>query len=161
MPEGVIFRKFDFETSDLEFEVSNSRKCSCNNVTLTRSCNNITLTLLLSVSAGGITLSQLLTAHNFVWHKCFLSFIISQLWRSTELKLSQVCYFMHKYVEIHQVRRQVFDNYQKGVGGRANLRYSCTVEEAWMSDVILRGSWITPETGLNKLQNRRVVWPLT
>ena len=42
---------------------------------------------------------------------CFFSFIIiSQLRRPIELKFSQVCYLMH--VEIHQVRRLVFDNYQ-------------------------------------------------
>ena len=36
-----------------------------------------------------------LKAHNFVWQGCFSFIIISQLWRPTELKFSQVCYFIH------------------------------------------------------------------
>ena len=44
--------------------------------------------------------------------KCVFPFIIiCQLRRPNEFKCSQVCYFVH-YVEIHQVRRLVFDNYQ-------------------------------------------------
>ena len=59
-----------------------------------------------------------LKAHNFVWPWCddvtrvFFSFIsISQLRWPIELKKLQVCYFMH--VEIHQLWRLVFDNYQQ------------------------------------------------
>ena len=41
----------------------------------------------------------------------FSSIILSQLRRPIEFKFWQVCYFMH--VEIHQVRRLVFDIYQR------------------------------------------------
>ena len=38
--------------------------------------------------------------------------VILQLRRPIELKLSQFCYF-YAYVEIHQMRRLVFDNYRR------------------------------------------------
>ena len=44
---------------------------------------------------------------------CFSSIIISQLRRTTEFKFSQVCYLMH-CAEIHQVRRLLFYNSQRG-----------------------------------------------
>ena len=75
----VIFHKFDFETSDLEFEIPKSSIWKH-----TTSCDE------------------------GVFH--FIH--ISQLQRPIELKFSLVFYFMHTYVEIHQVRRLVFDNYQ-------------------------------------------------
>ena len=56
-----------------------------------------------------------LNAHNFVWQGCltFSSFIIiSQVWWPIELKCSQVCYFMHFYVQINQLWRLIFDNYR-------------------------------------------------
>ena len=44
----------------------------------------------------------------------FSSIIFSQLRRPIEFKFSQVCYYYAYYVEIHQVRRLVFDNnYQR------------------------------------------------
>ena len=74
----VIFHKFGFKITDLEFVVSKSSIWK--HTTL---CNKGVFSLI----------------------------IISQLWKPVELKCSQVCYFMHN-VEIHQVSRQVFDNYQ-------------------------------------------------
>ena len=82
MGSEVIFHEFDFENSDLEFEVSKSRIWKH-----TTSCDH------------GAT-------------RVFFSFIIIlQLQWPIELKFSQVCYFT-EYVEIHQVRRLVVDNYQ-------------------------------------------------
>ena len=47
--------------------------------------------------------------HTTLCDKVFFFIIISQLRRPIELKFVQVCYF-YVYVEIHQVRRLVFDN---------------------------------------------------
>ena len=56
-----------------------------------------------------VSKSRHLKAHNLC-EKSVSSAII--LWQAIELKFSQVCrYFMH--VEIHQVRRLVFDNHQR------------------------------------------------
>ena len=75
----AILHEFDFETSDLEFEVSKSS----------------------------------IWKHTTSCDKGVFSFIIiSQLRRPIELKFSQGLLF-YAYVEIHQVRRLVFDNYQQ------------------------------------------------
>ena len=77
----VIFHEFDFETSDLEFEVTKSSICPVNE-------------------------------HNFGWQGCFF-FHFYLATSSTNWAQIFTGFLFYANVEINQVRRLVFDTYQK------------------------------------------------